>query len=174
MPNAELRQRVEQHLRDWAKNRRGASDGSGAVTTVGINSRDGTPNPEAEGTGPRSGLAGTVQAPNGSTVSGGMNIEEDSKTNVGQKRRLSSDSGNGNIDHQGAVTEGEHSRDHASWKNKKHHATNSNGNLNPQNFNRHRPPMHGPGAIGPMDPSMMFPEALPPGFFGKLKSCYYH
>ncbi|KAF9934194.1 E3 ubiquitin-protein ligase rbbp6 [Mortierella alpina] len=164
MPNAELRQRVEQHLRDWAKNRRGASDGNGVVTIAAINSRGGTPHPEAEGTGPRSGAAGTFQAENGSTLSDDMNIEEDSNTEAGQKRKLSSDNGNGNIDHQGAVVEGEHSRDHASWKNKKHHATNSNGNFNPQAFNRNRPPMHGPGTVGPMDPSMMFPEALPPGF----------
>ncbi|KAF9962364.1 E3 ubiquitin-protein ligase rbbp6 [Mortierella alpina] len=166
IPNAELRQRVEQHLRDWAKNRRGASDGNGAAATAAINSRGGTPNPEAEGTGPRSGAAaGTFQAQIGSTLSGDRNTEEDRKTEAGHKRKLSSDNGNGNIDHQGAAIEGEHSRDHASWKNKKHHATNNNGNFNAQNFNRSRPPMHGPGTVGPMDPSMMFPEALPPGFF---------
>ncbi|CAO3574041.1 unnamed protein product [Mortierella alpina] len=167
IPNAELRQRVEQHLRDWAKNRRGASDGNGAAATAAISSPGGISNPEAEGTGPRSGVAatGTFQAQIGPALSGDRSIEEDSKTEAGHKRKLSSDNGSGNISQQGAVIEGEHSRDQASWKNKRHHATNTNGNTNAQNFNRNRPPMHGPGAVGPMDPSMMFPEALPPGFF---------
>ncbi|KAF9961459.1 E3 ubiquitin-protein ligase rbbp6 [Mortierella alpina] len=165
MPNAELRQRVEQHLRDWAKNRRGVSDGNGAATAAAITSRGGTPNPEAEGSGSRSGVVVSLQTQNGCALSGDMNTEEDSNTEAGQKRKLSHDNGNGNNDQQGAATDGEHNRDQASWKNKKHHATNSNGSYNSQNFNRNRPPMHGPGSVGPMDPSMMFPEALPPGFF---------
>ncbi|KAF9194696.1 E3 ubiquitin-protein ligase rbbp6 [Haplosporangium sp. Z 767] len=167
MPNTQLRQHVEQHLRDWAKNRRMVTDGSGVPTAVAVNSRGGSPNPDVM-EGAETGSRQRQDSPSVVNSTGDTNnfMEgENSRIEAGQKRRLS-------IDHQGGdgLQDGDHDSDQASWKNKKSHVNSNHlNNLNSQNFNRNRPPMHGVGGMGPMDPAMMFPEGMPPGFIELMK-----
>ncbi|KAG0365662.1 E3 ubiquitin-protein ligase rbbp6 [Gamsiella multidivaricata] len=153
IPNIELRQRAEQHLRDWVKNRGGAAT---------MNSRGGTPSLESEANGSGSGPS-QQDSPSGpkaigdnDSFTGGAVVE------TGQKRRMSNDS-------QDPVNGGDHDRDQPSWKNKKPYNSHHNNNFNQQNFNRNRMPMHGPGGMGPMDPALMFPEGVPPGFYEMMQ-----
>ncbi|KAG0201862.1 hypothetical protein BGX28_005434 [Mortierella sp. GBA30] len=165
MPNVELRQRVEQHLRDWAKNRRMTSDANGANATASMNSRSGTPSLDPEIASTRPGSGGAYQAQVGlSAADDTKTLEGDSNAVVGQKRKLSSDNSSGVNDIQGAI-DGDENDNHLTWKNKKSHLANHSSNHNYPNLNRGRLPMHGAGAIASMDPSVMFPEGFPPGFF---------
>ncbi|KAF9338543.1 E3 ubiquitin-protein ligase rbbp6 [Linnemannia elongata] len=158
IPNVDLRQRVEHHLRDWAKSRRMDADGQGGAGSTGPGSRGGSPSGDVDRTDDLSAK------PTGDTNSSFIDGERSAA--VGQKRRLS------NENSQAAVGghSGDLDRDQPSWKNKKPHvnnngSTSSNGNhfSNHQGINRNRPPsMHGPGSMGPMDPSMMDPHLMFP------------
>ncbi|KAI1321798.1 E3 ubiquitin-protein ligase rbbp6 [Mortierella claussenii] len=178
IPNIDLRQRVEQHLRDWAKNRMDAGRG-GADALTSNNSRSGTPNLDSEGAGAQLDSPSGARPPADEDVSmNGSGTPGDDLAEAGQKRRLSSDG------QAGPDKGGDHDRDHPSWKNKKPHNSNqhnsaNNFNQQVQNFNRNRPPMQGgpvpPGGMGmggvvpPMELAMMFPEGVPPDFFELMR-----
>lgn len=172
IPNVELRHRVEQHLRDWAKNRGGGMDlGRGLINSAPTSSRGGTPNIDSDGTGP--GL-GPSQKQDGLAVeksTGDNNAPSGDTPEAVQKRKLSDDS-------QDPINGGDPDRDHPSWKNKKPYTNNGNNNnnnnnsFNQQNMNRIRPPMQGPGNMGFMDPATMFPGGIiPPDVLGKCYIC---
>ena len=161
----DLRQKVEQHLRDWAKNRGGNVDsGRGIGHSAPTNSRGGTPNIDSEGIG-----SSQKQETIAGERSTGDNNGPPGDTEAVQKRKLSNDN-------QDPVNGGDHDRDHPSWKNKKpynnnniiNNNNNNNNSFNQQNMNRVRPPMQGPGNMGFMDPASMFPGGvIPPEVLGK-------
>ncbi|KAF9394982.1 E3 ubiquitin-protein ligase rbbp6 [Podila verticillata] len=141
MPNYDLRQRVDLHLRDWAK---GRLDPDTAGGTHGRHSRGGTPNlsDDRQDTGARQGSPFTSKPTNDTTAS----------AETGSKRRASND--------HDAFLNGDHDRD--GWKNKKQH-TNV---VNNSNFSRNRPNA-GPG--GMMDGGAILPDGMPPGFFEMMQ-----
>ncbi|KAK3848290.1 MAG: hypothetical protein J3R72DRAFT_470388 [Linnemannia gamsii] len=171
IPDVDLRQRVEHHLRDWAKSRRMEADGQGGTGGTGPGSRGGSPSADMDRTD------GLPPKPLGDTNS--SSFDGDASVAAGQKRKLSNDSNQVAAGGPGD----DHDRDQPSWKNKRPHVnnninnsnSNNNNNLNHQGMNRNRPPpMHGPGPMGPMDPNMMdphlmFPEGIPPGFFEMMQ-----
>ncbi|KAF8945889.1 E3 ubiquitin-protein ligase rbbp6 [Haplosporangium gracile] len=175
IPNVDLRLRVEHHLRDWAKSRRMEADGQAGAGSTGPGSRGGSPLADMDRTD------SLPSKPSGDTNPSSFDGEESAA--VGQKRRLSID----NSQAAAGGPSGDIDRDQSSWKNKKPHVNNhgnnntsSNSNninhfSNNQGINRNRPPpMHGAGPMGPMDPSMvdphiMFPEGIPPGFFEMMQ-----
>ncbi|KAG0361804.1 E3 ubiquitin-protein ligase rbbp6 [Podila minutissima] len=144
MPNHDLRQRVDLHLRDWAK---GRLDPDIAAGMHGRHSRGGTPNlgDERQDTRARQGSPFTTKPSNETTGS----------AESGTKRRASND--------HDAPLNGDHDRD--GWKNKKQH-TNVASN---SNFSRSRPNA-GPG--GMVDGSAMLPDGMPPGFFVKMTTTF--
>ncbi|KAG0280112.1 E3 ubiquitin-protein ligase rbbp6 [Linnemannia exigua] len=160
IPDVDLRQRVEHHLRDWAKSRRMEADGQIGTRGTGPGSRGGSPSADMDRTD---------------------SLPPKPPVAAGQKRKLSNDSSQVAAGGSGD----DHDRDLSSWKNKKPHVnnnninnnnnTNNNSHFNHQGMNRNRPPpMHGPGPMGPMDPNMMdphlmFPEGMPPGFFEMMQ-----
>ena len=139
MPNYDLRQRVDLHLRDWAKGRLEPDTAGG---THGRHSRGGTPNlgDDRQDTGGRQGSPFTPNPTNATTAS----------VETGSKRRASND--------YDTPLNGDHERD--GWKIKKQH-TNV---VNNSNFSRNRP---NAGAGGMMDGGTILPDGMPPGFFGK-------
>ncbi|KAF9930907.1 E3 ubiquitin-protein ligase rbbp6 [Linnemannia zychae] len=161
IPNVELRQRVEHHLRDWAKSRRMETDGHG----------DGAANPDSRSGSPSMDTDKTE----GQKLSDDTNtsLDGEGSGSAGQKRRLSNDNNQATT----GSANGDHDRDQPSWKNKRPHVNNHGNNnyFNNQGMNRNRPPfMHGPGPMGPMDPNMMdpnlmFPDGIPPGFFEMMQ-----
>ncbi|KAG9071734.1 E3 ubiquitin-protein ligase rbbp6 [Linnemannia hyalina] len=181
IPNVDLRQSVEHHLRDWAKSRRMEADGQGGAGSTGPGSRGGSPFGDMDKTD------SLLAKPSGDTNS--SSIDGEGSAAAGQKRRLSND----NSQAAAGGLSGDLDRDQPSWKNKKPHVNNhvsNNSNSNSSNINsnnnsnnlsnnqgmsRNRPPpMHGSGAMGPIDPSMMdphlmFPEGIPPGFFEMMQ-----
>lgn len=146
------------------------ADGQGGAGSTGLGSRGGSPLGDMDRTdGLFAKLSGDTNP---------SSIDGEGSAAVGQKRRLSND----NSQVAAGSFGGDLDRDQPSWKNKKPHVnnhgnnnSNSNSNhfSNNQGMNRNRPlPMHGSGSMGPMDPSMMdphlmFPEGVPPGFFGE-------
>ncbi|KAG0326178.1 E3 ubiquitin-protein ligase rbbp6 [Dissophora globulifera] len=170
IPNIELRQRVEQHVRDWAKNRGGIDSGRGATQPTAPHSRGGTPSFDTDGPGTGPGSAVKQESPPGRkpVTDNDMPMEGAASAEIVQKRRMSNDA-------QDSANGGDHDRDQSSWKNKKPYNSNhTNNNYNQQNFNRNRQPMMGPGGMGPMDPALMFPDGMmqdptmfmDPAFFG--------
>ncbi|KAF9155412.1 E3 ubiquitin-protein ligase rbbp6 [Linnemannia schmuckeri] len=175
IPNVDLRLRVEHHLRDWAKSRRMEADGQTGAGSTGPGSRGGSPLADMDRTD------GLPSKPSGDTNP--SSFDGEGSAAVGQKRRLSVD----NSQAAAGGPSGDIDRDQVSWKNKKPHVNNhgnnntsSNSNninhfSNNQGINRNRPPlMHGAGPMGPMDPNMvdphiMFPEGIPPGFFEMMQ-----
>ncbi|KAF9907208.1 E3 ubiquitin-protein ligase rbbp6 [Linnemannia zychae] len=163
IPNVDLRQRVEHHLRDWAKSRRMEADGQSGNPSTTPGSRGASPLTDMDKTD------GLPPKPLGDTNS---SFDGEGSVAAGQKRRLSNDNQ--------AATGGssdDHDRDQPSWKNKKPHVNehSNNNHFNHQGVNRNRaPPMHGPGPMGPMDPNimdphLMFPDGMPPGFFEMMQ-----
>ncbi|KAF9337993.1 E3 ubiquitin-protein ligase rbbp6 [Podila minutissima] len=141
MPNHDLRQRVDLHLRDWAKSR---LDPDIAVGMHGRHSRGGTPNLGDE--------RQDTRARQGSPFTPKPSTETTGSAESGTKRRASND--------HDAPLNGDQDRD--GWKNKKQHTAVASSS----NFSRNRPNA-GPG--GMMDGGAMLPDGMPPGFFEMMQ-----
>ncbi|KAG0348622.1 E3 ubiquitin-protein ligase rbbp6 [Podila humilis] len=139
MPNHDLRQKTEQHLREWAKGRLESETG-GAIGSI---SRGGSPQSEEQ--------RDTVKH---DTLTSSIHANEAvGSAEAGTKRRPS-------VDHD-ASNQSDHDRE--AWKNKKQHVNGPNFN---NNFNRNRPNA-GPGGF--MEGGAMLPDGLPPGFFEMMQ-----